>query len=129
MASELQVFRELIRLENETLNYRMSWFLTLHGFLFAAMAFAWDKDVALIVVFAVVGILSSTSVGILLRLGTLAIRQLEERARSIGDEQVIGRGHRETSALMHFLLPWHFLPILFAAAWAALIVIRVWTLT
>jgi hypothetical protein len=85
--------------------------------------------VALIVVFSVVGILSSSSVGILLRYGILAIKQLEERARSIGDEQVIGRGYRETSAVMHFLLPWHFLPILFAVAWAALIVIRVWTVT
>lgn len=126
MANESHVIRELIRLENDALNYRMNWFLTLQGFLFAAMAFAWDKGVALIVVLSIIGSLSSLSIGILLRYGILAIKQLEEAARTDSHEPVIGRGYRQTSAVMHSLLPWHFLPILFGFAWAALIVIRVW---
>ncbi len=125
MATEADVIRELIRLENEALNYRMSWFLTLQGFLFAALAFAWDQDVELIIVLSVVGILSSLSVGILLRYGILAMKRLEEGLRTDSQERVIGRRYSETPAIILFLLPWHFLPILFAGAWAVLIVIRV----
>jgi hypothetical protein len=129
VAPEPDVIRELIRLENEALNYRMSWFLTLQGFLFAALAFAWNEDAELIVVLSVIGILSSLSVGILLRYGILAMKRLEEGLRTDGQERVIGRGYSETPGIIVFLLPWHFLPILFVGAWVAVIVIRVWTAT
>jgi hypothetical protein len=125
MVNESHVIRELIRLENDALNYRMTWFLTLQGLLFAALAFAWDKGAAIIVVFSIVGILSSVSVGILLRYGILAIKELEKVSRADGHQPVIGKGYSGTSAVMHFLLPWHFLPILFVVAWAAFMVIRV----
>lgn len=126
MATKPGVIRELIRLENDALNYRLSWFLTLQGFLFAALAFGWDKGAALIVVFSIIGILSSLSVGILLRYGILAMKRLEEKLRTESQEPVIGRGYSETPAIIHFFLPWHFLPILFVGAWAALMVIRLW---
>jgi cellulose synthase/poly-beta-1,6-N-acetylglucosamine synthase-like glycosyltransferase len=126
VATEPGVIRELIRLENDALNYRLSWFLTLHGFLFAALAFAWDKGAALILVLCIIGILSSLSVGILLRCGIVAMKRLEEELPTDSRERVIGRGYSESPAIIHFFLPWHFLPILFVGAWAALIVIRVW---
>jgi hypothetical protein len=129
VATKPKVIRELIRLENDALNWRMGWFLTLQGFLFAALAFAWDKDAELIVVLSIIGILSSLSVGILLRYGILAMKGLEEELQTDSEERVIGRRYGETPAIILFLLPWHFLPLLFVGAWAAVIVIRVWTAT
>lgn len=125
MADHLGVSRELIQHENELVNARMGWFLTIQGFLFAGLAFAWNKGVALSVVFSVVGVLTSFSIGILLRYSTLAIKRIEESISSEGDEHIIGRSYKETPLFVHFLLPWHFLPVVFFLAWASLIYIRV----
>lgn len=124
MKVDPDVIRTMIRDENEMINHRMNWFLILQGFMFAGLAFAWDKNSAVCIVFSFVGMLSSMSVGILLRYGILAIKNLEQ---SISNESqpVIGRTSKETSAFMHFLLPWHFLPVLMIAAWSALIFVRV----
>lgn len=123
MSRDYEVARSLIRYENEMINHRMNWFLILQGFMFAGLAFAWDKNKALCVVFSLVGGLSSVSVGLLLRYGILAIRNLERSAQN--DGKVIGRGSDETCSLAHFLLPWHFLPVLMVLAWLFLICVRV----
>ena len=115
--------RELINCENEMINQRMSWFLILQGFMLAGLAFAWEKSVALCVVFSFIGILSSLSVGILLRYGILAIKHLEESCQD-PENKVLGRGYKETPILLHILLPWNFLPLLFMIAWVALIFVR-----
>ncbi len=122
--SNPEIIGALIRDENEMINHRMNWFLILQGFLFASIAFAWDKGISLSIVFSCVGILSSLSVGVLLRYGILAIKNLEE---SCGNHKqpIIGRGYKVTPRIIHLFLPWHFLPYLFAAAWLALILIRV----
>ena len=124
MKADPGVIRLLIHDENEMVNHRMHWFLILQGFMFAGLAFAWEKNSALCIVFSIVGMLSAVSVGVLLRYGILAIQKLE---KSIQEEAqpVLGRGSKETSAFMHFLLPWHFLPVLMVAAWSALICVRV----
>jgi len=112
--------RALIQHENEMTNHRMNWFLVLQGFMFAGIAFAWDKSTALCVVFSIVGILSSISVGILLRYGIQAIRDLDRKSR----DTTIGKGNEEISPFMHFLLPWNFLPFTMIVAWTAMIIIK-----
>jgi hypothetical protein len=104
----------------------MTWFLTMQGFFFAALAFAWEKSVGLIVVLSILGTLSSFSTGVLLRLGILTMKSLEKKAPKDDPRPVIGRGYEETSAALHLVLPWHLFPILFMVAWTALIMIRVW---
>jgi hypothetical protein len=124
MGLDPKVCRELIDQENTMVNHRMNWFLLLQGFIFAAIAFAWEKGVALCIVFALVGVLSSLSVGLLLRCSIIAIKRLEEL--SCGDnEPVLGRGYAETPRIVRVLLPWHFLPYVFIAAWFTLVVIRI----
>lgn len=107
-----EIIRALIHDENEMTNHRMNWFLILQGFLFAGIAFAWDKNVGLCLVFSFVGIFSSLSVGILLHFGILAIRNLQKYCQA----EIIGRRHEETKIFIHLLLPWNFLPILFMLA-------------
>ena len=124
MDSETKVIRELLTQENTLMDNRMSWFLTLQGFLFAALAFGWDKGASLIAVFGIVGIMSSISVGILMRHTVLAMRRLQEKAESFCNGPIVGRSHKENIAIVHFLLPWHFLPILFSLAWILLIVLK-----
>ncbi len=123
MSVDPAVIRELLRQENDVMNHRMTWFLTLQGFLFAALAFGWDQGSALITVLGLVGIMSSFSVGVLLRHAVLAMKHLQEAARD-ANEPIVGRTHKENPAIVHFILPWHFLPILLSIAWLALIVVK-----
>lgn len=124
MKVDPKITRLLIHNENEMVNHRMHWFLILQGFMFAGLAFAWEKNVALCIIFSIVGMLSSMSIWVLLRYGILAIQKLEQ---SIQEEaqQVLGRRSNETSPFIHFLLPWNFFPILMVVAWTALICVRV----
>jgi len=125
MENDIQRLQHLIHREGEMVNHRMTWFLTLQGFWFAGLAFAWDKGATLSVIFCVVGALSSVSIGVLLRFGILASKRLEEELNTkVENEAVVGRRYNETSALIHFLLPWHFLPILFFGAWTTLSILR-----
>ena len=125
MNTDSEVIRTLIHDENEMINHRMNWFLILQGFMFAGIAFAWEKNAALCIVFSCVGMLSALSVGVLLRCGILAIKNLEKSAEQ-DSQRVLGRGSEESSSFIHFLLPWHFLPILMVIAWSTLICIRVY---
>lgn len=111
---------QLINHENEMVNHRMHWFLILQGFMFAGIAFAWDKNDALCIVFSSVGILSALSVGTLLQCGLRAIRNLQEETT----ERAIGRSAGESGPFVRALLPWNFLPVVLSAAWIAMIVIK-----
>lgn len=128
MKADADVIRQLIHDENAMINHRMNWFLILQGFMFAGIAFAWDKNSAMCIVFSCVGMLSALSVGVLLRCGILAIKNLEKSVED-AEQRVTGRGSRDTSPLMHFLLPWHFLPVLMILSWATLIYIRIFNVT
>jgi len=125
MKTDLDVIRTLIHEENEMINHRMNWFLILQGFMFAGISFAWEKNTALCIVFSFVGMLSALSVGVLLRCGILAIKNLEKSVQQL-NQTVLGKGNDETSPFIHFLLPWNFLPILMMIAWSSLIFIRIY---
>ena len=124
MSTNADVIRDLIHKENEMINHRMNWFLILQGFMFAGIAFAWDKGQALSIVFSSVGMLSALSVGVLLRSGIKAIEHLEQ-SNSETNDAVMGKGKGDTPALVHLLLPWNFLPALMMIAWLALMCIRI----
>ncbi|GAB1235589.1 hypothetical protein [Ferrigenium sp. UT5] len=96
-----EIIRGLIHDENEMTNHRMNWFLILQGFLFAGIAFAWEKSIGLVIVFSGVGILSSLSVGLLLHLGIDAIKNLQREASEIKGK-VVGKKAEEVSKFVHF---------------------------
>jgi len=125
MTQDPDIIRDLIKHENALMSDRMGWFLTLQGLLFAGLAFAWDKGAGISVVFSVVGVLSSMSIGVLLRYGTHAMKRLEEQSNPDSDGPSIGRKYSETKWIVHFLLPWNLLPVVFFVAWVCLIVVRV----
>ena len=106
MKPDPETVRKLIAQENEMINHRMTWFLVLQGFMLVGYSFAWEKSLALCVVFSCIGTVSALSVGILLRYGILALKNLEESCREQA-EPVLGRGYDETPKFIHFLLPWH----------------------
>jgi hypothetical protein len=71
-----QVIRTMIQHEDTLRDQRLGWFLTLNGFLFAALGFAWSSSRALAYILGVLGIFVALSSFLTLRVSTLAVRKL-----------------------------------------------------
>lgn len=58
-----KIIQAMIDNENNLLNYRINWLVTIQGLLFAALGFSWDKKDArgLVVVLCLMGIMMSIS--------------------------------------------------------------------
>jgi hypothetical protein len=117
-----ETIRSMIRAENELLNYRTTWLATLHGLLFAALGFAWDKkgSEALITVFCVLGVAISVLSLLGFVSGSLAVYRLYEwwekhRPADYEGPDVVGLPPRTRWAN-----PWNALPLGFCLAWVAL---------
>jgi hypothetical protein len=80
MQTQVETFREMVRHENELMNHRVSWLLTLQGLLFTALGFAWDKADAhaLIYVFCATGAVVAISSQTVLNGARQAIDQLRQ---------------------------------------------------
>ena len=114
------------------INHRMVWFLTIQGLLFASFFIGWrrkeetgggDKEIRerhIHVIYAL-GVFSAVSVGIVLFFGLNAIKCIVENTPTAGGQYVIGLSHGPVPALVHYLLPWNSLPVLFVVAWHLLV--------
>ena len=127
--------RELIESENEMINHRMMWLLTIQGLLFASFFLVWrgglgrgSVDERLhatgareIGILYSLGVFSAVSVGIVLFLALNTIKCIVTSTPDAGERYVIGLSHGPVPALVHYLLPWNSLPVLFVAAWHLLV--------
>lgn len=129
---EMQI-SNMIQHENELLNHRIQWFLTLNGFLFTAVAlygnqpgrnwFGWTL--------AGVGLLVCFSFSVGLRIGGQGFKRLVGRWREVKSKHADGfveigvYGHLANGFLESHYAPWKALPILMAIGWIA-VAIFVW---
>ena len=70
------IIRSMVVHEDDVTNHRMTWLVTLHGFLFAALGFAWKDGKVLIPLLGFVGVFTSLSIMYHLFLSHLAIGRL-----------------------------------------------------
>lgn len=123
----LAVIRSMIQHEDLLLNQRLTRMWTLHGLLLASSSVLWEKDWRPLLVIAVVGFLSCVSIGYSMGRGIRTIRRLLSDGNAIrGDQSLPGVMGARVPAY-DFLLPGYFFPWLLAAAWVALLVIRLFT--
>ena len=128
--------RELIISENEMLDHRMMWLLTIQGLLFASFLLVRrgnglghgsvgervrTTDAREIFIFYSMGVFSAVSVGIVLFFAVNTIKCIVANTPEPGTRYVIGLSHGRTPVLVHYLLPWNSLPVLFVAAWHLLV--------
>lgn len=122
------IAREMVKHENELTNQRMTWLLTLQGLLFAALSFAWEKSLALVIVLAVVGSVTAFSTSIVLASAQKAHERLRQwwAAHKPADYDGPGiHGYWKEGGRVHwFLLPWHCLPWLLMAAWVSVAILN-----
>jgi hypothetical protein len=145
--------REMIQHEDQLRNMRLGWLLTLNGFLFAGLGFAWSRGNGwLIPVFAVVGAAVSISGFASMMMSDAAVRELSGMAEPAtpkgirdciadanvedveldklkGMEPVMGarRASYRNRMLTVLLYPWKVLPIVLTLTWIAVPLVRVAT--
>jgi hypothetical protein len=115
------VSRDLIKHENELINHRLAWFITIQGLLLAALGFAWGKADArgLVFVFCGLGLLTSISTAFTLWSGAAAIDRITVETRGV-DEPIIG----SLAGIEKFAYPWYSFPVLFGVAWVSILLIN-----
>lgn len=118
-----EITRAMIFNENQIINYRMSWLMTLQGLLFAALGFSWDKANAkgLVGILAGIGILSSIGLLFDLSFANVAIRRLLDSWENYKDSTYSGPdviGLPPHPRVPWPLSIWLILPIVFTSAWS-----------
>ena len=87
---EAAIIRAMIVHENDLTNHRMTWLVTLHGLLFASLGFAWKDGKELVPLISGLGILTSYSIRIHLKLADHAIKTLVARWDQFGKDDYTG---------------------------------------
>jgi vacuolar-type H+-ATPase subunit I/STV1 len=124
---DAKTVREMIFKENEFINHRLAWLVTLQGLLFAALGFAWEKAHVLINPIATTGIVVSITSFIGLLLAHKAIEKLKKEWKDQKKENgyvgpdVIGYG---APNVVKYFLPWFALPLLFVVVWIWLAILE-----
>jgi hypothetical protein len=121
-----QEVREDIRYNNELINQRLTWFGTLQGLLFAALAFSWPgTGYALSFIFCALGGGVALSIGLGTYGANLVIEKLErELDRLEGREATAEPVWRNRAKWWWWLMPGYFVPWMFLSAWAVVAVVR-----
>ncbi len=118
--------RDLIKEENEMINHRMRWMLTLNGLLFTTLGFSWGKNRVLNWlpwILSGVGAMSALSFGFVLQTSIKSIECTNELWYTISKFSehpilpIIGRSKYDIVFWSTPLLPWRCLPLLLYAAW------------
>jgi hypothetical protein len=127
-----EVIRGMIRHENELLNSRMSWLLTLEGFLFAALGFAWEKDHTrcLALLLSLVGMLVALSAGVMLHCSNRAVARLHDEwcERRKKEANYAGPGvvgFWAGNLFLRLFQPARVYPPLLAAAWLIILFVHI----
>jgi len=120
-----ETVRQMIIHESNVTNHRIMWLVTLNGFLFAALGFAWKDGQQLVQVLALLGIATSISTMIPLYCADVAIRNLTNQWDTNKPNNYEGPdiiGYRPVSFWIRIWMPWIFLPGLLTLGWVLVLI-------
>jgi hypothetical protein len=127
--AERDVLRQMIRHEDQLRNDRLGWLLTLNGFLFAALGFAWDGNdsAGLVFVLALLGVTIGASALAAMKVSHIAIAGLRRPEHESSEQlaPIAGATHRDLPCWVRILVPWRVLPWALMLIWPLLFVLRV----
>lgn len=130
LESHIETMRVMSRYENDLINHRIGWLSAFQGFLFAALAFIWDKSevFVLTVIICAIGIMVSISIGLATLKANKAINNIQMNFDKIKPENYLGpdiEGSRSGSDKLDWLLPGSFIPWFFAIGWVCILLTKV----
>lgn len=113
--------REMRRHENDLINHRITWMVTFHSLLVAAVSFSWGKDAFLVVGFTVAGAIISASSGVSILIAEKSQLQIDswwnKHASELQGKLPIAY---EANRFFKLFLPWRFWPLLTLLGWLLL---------
>jgi hypothetical protein len=118
--------RQMIRHENEVINFRMGWMTTLNGLLFTALGFLWDKpnSKGMITTICVVGFLVCLLSALMLYGATCAMRRIRRWWQRYAPKDYDGPGiigevspHAKTHWMADLFAPWDCIAWILCGAW------------
>lgn len=126
---KINSWRELLKLENEMCNHRMTWFVLLEGLMFTAFGALFQKRTELnldlyVMILSISGVLISISFLYIFLLGERAFAKIKNDhkeyciANNIAKkdfDMIIGYDHEKK--FLHILAPWNLMPIVLMLAW------------
>ena len=117
LSDEEQFCLRRVMHENDLMNHRITWFITLQGLLFAALGFSWGKTGAknLIIILGFLGILTSASSALVLWGGANSIEKL------LNESTITKALGRKAKWIEKCFYPWYTFPLLFAIAWSMIL--------
>ena len=119
-----EITRTLFERENARQHERLQWLLQLQSFLYAALAFGWDKGPLLMLILGGVGLVSAFSLGMALVDSVRAMdakkREWDRRGRAYGGPPIVARWV-ELTTLRQLRHPVVMLPALFVVSWVVLL--------
>jgi hypothetical protein len=133
-----QIHREMRWHENELIDHRISWMLTFHSLLIAAVAFAWQDKAnhstyLLLIGFSIAGILVSISGGLSISIAHKAGLEHDKWWLLYGTSNIKGAppiyGYEIKNGWewkVKFLFPEYFFPLFFEAFWIVLILYEIY---
>ncbi len=114
--------------ESEQVNRRLSWLANFQGFLFAALAFAWDKSRSATIVLVLLGAVVAILVFIGLLGATFAVQRIRKHWRENHPKDYVGPDimgfYPDAAPWSVYIAPENLLPLAFLLAWIAILVIR-----
>ena len=119
-----------MRHEAEVMNQRLTWLGTFHGFLFAALAFAWSKPdtKAIVYILCALAISISISIGIATLRANKSVNKLCERwdnQKPDIDIRLDVEGVRGKSGYLWWLMPGYAVPWMFCLAWLGVLIVSI----
>jgi hypothetical protein len=131
---DAEITREMIKNESDLINHRLTWVVTLNGFLFATLGFAWKDGKQLLPIIAILGMATSLSILFPLGAAQLAIDGLvkawdENKPLDYQGPDIIGHRTKKTfphanKTIIYAGLPWFLLPILLIIAWSSVLFLQ-----
>ena len=127
---KLELFRQMVRHENDLINHRMGWLLQFEGFLFAAASMVLEKSSFIVPPLALLGIAAALSSWLALRGARAGIEKMAKKAEDLEKEHPGEPGVRAYmlgeswhGKVREFLLPWSALPLALSIVWVWLLCI------
>ncbi len=121
-----ETVRSMIDRENELINHRITWLMTIQGLMFAALGFAWEKSdaAALIHMLCLAGIAFSVVHLLALVSATRAIGRLSDWWETNKPADYFGPGITgrppARSRILRYLVFWNWVPLIFLTSWAVI---------
>lgn len=127
------IIRSMNEHENDLLNMRFTWLMTIQGLLFASLGFTLDeKNLLIIIIICIMGIITAVSFISVRKIWKAALRTLnlwrKENLKDYKGPPQIGLEESNKMTITSLFYPWYIFPWAFIVSWLVILIYCVLTM-